>query len=39
MDMDETLDFISQGFVNANDLQMEVADTHPHPDALGFVKV
>ena len=39
VDMDGALDFISRTFVDANGLEMDVADYYPHPDALGSVKV
>ena len=39
VDMDGALDFISRTFVDANGLEMDVAEYYPHPDALGSVKV
>ena len=39
VDMDGALDFISRTFIDANGLEMDVADYYPHPDALGSVKV
>ena len=39
VDMDGALDFISRTFIDANGLEMDVAEYYPHPDALGSVKV
>lgn len=39
VDMDGALDFISRTFIDANGLEMDVADHYPHPHALGSVKV